>query len=320
MTQVQTDRRALAERVRALSGGMVYVLGGTDTGKTSLAKWLAKQTPDRPRRYLDCDPGQSVLGPPSTVGLATVLGVTDGHGAGDGGNGEVRFGAPLLSFVGSTSPARHLLQTLSAIGRLAREVEPSELLVCDSSGFVSGRLGSELQYNLLSLLRPQVIVALGADDALRATLRPFEAAPDIEVHYFDRDPDCGTKSRGVRADYREERLRQHFVDPREYVLGMDRVSLHGMIPETPNAAAYRHRLCALLDRRQFVLSLGLITGAGVGASGVKELRVFAPQVEEERVSSVQLGSLRLAPDDLTYRGPPGKSSPSATSQPETGER
>lgn len=297
---------SLLEHVARLDGGVVYVVGESDTGKTTLSQWLISQTDGRPRWFLDCDPGQSVLGPPATVGIA--------EAAGDA------FTPPLLSFVGATSPKRHLLQTTAGIGRLLREVPASELVVCDSSGFVSGRTGSEFQYSLMNLLRPAIIVAIEPGEVLENALRPFAADNEVAVLPMSRAPGCRRKSRAARASYRRRRFTTHFEGAVEHRFHTDTVSLHGMVPHTPDAAAYRSRLCALLDRRRLVRALGIVVCVGVGRSGVRDLSVLSAAPAPDEITAVQLGSLRLAPEDLTYREPPAQTTPPETARGETDGR
>lgn len=292
MSEVPARWRALAERARDPRCSSIYVVGETDTGKTSLSRWLLGQAQRRPRWYLDCDLGQSALGPPATVGLAGVRG---------SGEEDEHFDSPLLSFIGSTSPARHLLQTLGGIARLAREAPAEDLMVCDSSGFVSGRLGGEFQYNLLNLLRPDLLVAIDAGESLRETLKPFEAAGDIEVAYVDRHPRCGSKSRAARAEYRTERFARHFSDARRIRLSMSDLAVHGMVPKALSRPSVRHRLSAVLDKRQFVQALGIVLDAEIIGGRIESIELLAPAFDAERTSSVQLGSLRLSPGELTYR-------------------
>jgi hypothetical protein len=156
----------------------------------------------------------------------------------------------------------------------------------------------------MNLLRPAIIVAIEPEESLDGALRPFAADNEVAVLRMSRAPQCRRKSRAARGSYRRLRFAAHFDDAVEHRFHTDTVSLHGMVPHTPDAAAYRNRLCALLDRRRLVRALGIVVGVGLGRSGVRELRVLSAARAPEEVSALQLGSLRLAPEDLTYREPP----------------
>ncbi|MFW5683540.1 MAG: Clp1/GlmU family protein [Spirochaetota bacterium] len=50
---------------------MIYITGESDSGKTTCAGFLRGHLEDSGTSadYLDCDPGQSSVGPPATIGL-----------------------------------------------------------------------------------------------------------------------------------------------------------------------------------------------------------------------------------------------------------
>jgi len=57
--------------LEAGKGRIVYVLGSTDRGKTTLCRNIISRFSQRELvAYLDLDPGQSTIGPPATLGLA----------------------------------------------------------------------------------------------------------------------------------------------------------------------------------------------------------------------------------------------------------
>jgi polynucleotide 5'-hydroxyl-kinase GRC3/NOL9 len=86
--------------------GTLLVVGMSDAGKSTFARYLYGRLRQADRRvaYLDGDPGQGRLGPPATMTLTSEM------------IGEEPFrdqGAICRTFVGSTSPAGHMLPVLS---------------------------------------------------------------------------------------------------------------------------------------------------------------------------------------------------------------
>lgn len=99
------------------------VAGPVNAGKTTLARWLAAQVSERYRTlFLDADPGQSLIGPPTTLALSRVPIDPDRW---------LR-----LRFVGHISPEGHLLQMLSGLVRLveAARWHRAQRLVIDLPG------------------------------------------------------------------------------------------------------------------------------------------------------------------------------------------
>src|SRR4030042_6426368 len=77
--------------------GIAIILGGTDTGKSTLAKFLIFNLCKRGLKValVDADIGQSFLGPPSTIGFAVFKSDPDW---------EVVLSPPEIFFVGSITP------------------------------------------------------------------------------------------------------------------------------------------------------------------------------------------------------------------------
>jgi polynucleotide 5'-hydroxyl-kinase GRC3/NOL9 len=98
------------------SPGVVLLLGGSDTGKTTwgrhAARWLSRQG-CFPLALVDADIGQASLGPPAAVALSLLHHVFD-----EGDVTAERFRYDALSFVGSVSPMGHALQMITATKRL----------------------------------------------------------------------------------------------------------------------------------------------------------------------------------------------------------
>src|SRR2546423_12709494 len=97
------EHEALVERISS-SAGTVMLIGGLDSGKSTLARALLGAALGSGRRsaYLDADLGQKCVGPPGTIGLRLLM------SADDLGRGRL-IRADALSFVGATSPQGHLL-------------------------------------------------------------------------------------------------------------------------------------------------------------------------------------------------------------------
>jgi polynucleotide 5'-hydroxyl-kinase GRC3/NOL9 len=93
--------------------GTLLVIGGVDTGKTTFARYLFRELKARNGRvaFLDGDPGQSTLGPPTTLTMAYDL---------DESSIEGTSGMPTRYFIGSISPSGHMLQTLVGSMRLVQ--------------------------------------------------------------------------------------------------------------------------------------------------------------------------------------------------------
>ena len=96
--------------------GLTLIIGAPDTGKSTLARYLYDllNQHSAPVAFVDGDPGQSVLGPPTTMTL--------------GMNMEKIVFSPKIIFryfVSAVSPIGHMLDVLTGAARL---IEKANLL------------------------------------------------------------------------------------------------------------------------------------------------------------------------------------------------
>jgi len=125
----------------------VIIFGEVDTGKTFFSTYIVNKllTKNLVPSVLDCDTGQSDIGPPSTLGLAVfkkpVLFMT-----------EVE--PEKLYFVGSHSPSEHFLYYLCGFVKLVKYgMENSDIVIIDTPGWVLGDGGRMLRSSEIELLR-----------------------------------------------------------------------------------------------------------------------------------------------------------------------
>ena len=90
--------------------GRLLVIGASDTGKSTFSRYLFERLVNGRGSigYLDGDPGQSRLGPPSTMTLVC---------SDPGDKSFPPSGKKWRRFVGSTTPVGHMLQVLVGAAR-----------------------------------------------------------------------------------------------------------------------------------------------------------------------------------------------------------
>ena len=185
----------------------VVLVGGLDTGKTSLSRNVltAAVEAGRPAALLDADVGQKTVGPPATVTLKMVRSAADL----EPGNLGV---ADEMSFVGSTSAQGHLLPVVAGVAGLHRRAkdEGADLVVVDTSGLVSGITGQVLKYHKVELLRPDLVVGLQRGEELLPLLGVIQRFFPTQVVPLGVHPDVVPTTVDRRADNRERAMRAYF--------------------------------------------------------------------------------------------------------------
>lgn len=292
--EVPDGWRELVARLKGDTRGVscrrrVYLLGATDSGKSTLCRYLLQELGNGHKMgaaggWLDCDPGQGSLGPPTTIGLAI------------GPAGDVE-GRVRRRFVGSTTPVGHLLQTVVGAKRLIEAAEKDlpgnqglPWLVMDSPGLVEGSTGREFQHQSIDLLTPDWVVALGNDEVLAPVLSVFEARGIPEVVRLKVCASVVPRTARQRRTHRQRRFCEYFQTAKECELTLAGRGLHGRVPEGQEAEDVGGRVVALCDRQGEVVVLALVSSMD-WARGC--LRMLAPPFEPTRVVSVQFGTLRL---------------------------
>jgi len=272
----------------------VYILGVPASGKTSLSLYLYDTLLDRDRAaYLDCDCGQSTAAVPLTVALRT---------------SRFPFSIPKLltgegitsKFVGSTSPVKHLLQSADGIIRLHREALALgvEKIIVDSSGFVTGAMAAEFQFNIIDMLDPDMILALIPENGgcLDSILSNFDSSSPI-VRRLSVSSSSRERSREERRRYREGRLTEYFATSRNVEVDLARLGLHGFVPAPEqDDRVYRGQVTGILDGERFLLALGILRSWDP-AKKRTTLRIPDEALSAvERTASLQFGLMQLNTD------------------------
>lgn len=207
-------------------GAAVLLLGGTDTGKTSfaVAATLALARAGRSVAIVDCDLGQSEIGPPGTIGA----------GLAEPSRAEslrsLRDLAPLGAyFVGATSPARHALDVCVGacqMARVARKRRP-DLVLIDTCGWTQGQAAVRFKRRLTELLLPHTILAFTRGDELDPLLAAFGHLQTPDLHRVAVASEVKRKTSTARATRRAARFLGALDGAREVTLSWDDVALLG---------------------------------------------------------------------------------------------
>lgn len=275
----------------------VVLVGGLDTGKTSLSRNVltAAVEAGRPAALLDADVGQKTVGPPATVTLKMV------RSAADLEPGSLAV-ADEMSFVGSTSAQGHLLPVVAGVARLHRRAkdEGADLVVVDTSGLVSGITGQVLKYHKVELLQPDLVVGLQRGEELLPLLGVIQRFFPTQVVPLGVHPDVVPTTVDRRADNRERAMRAYFsgelhrfrVKPTVFMPALPPLfevpKLHRMLVGLSNGAGAYTGLGYL----EYTEDEGVLRLISPVAAGPKALRLGSVRLDENlRAKRVDLRNL-----------------------------
>jgi polynucleotide 5'-hydroxyl-kinase GRC3/NOL9 len=256
------------------------IVGASDTGKSTLARYLFQALCRKGRRaaYLDADVGQSTLGLPTTLNLAL---------AAEPGGDAFPPGGPRASFfVGATTPRGHMLPVVVGAHRLQQKALAlgADAIVVDTTGLVERTQGGKaLKQWKIELLAPSLVVGLQCGRELEPILWPLRREGRVRIVELPVSPHVIARSREARIARRRERLAGYFEGARPHTVDWREMAVYDV--ERLAAGA----LLAFQDAEGFVLSLGCVEKVDRPGG---TLIARTPLTGLEGVCSVRLGAAR----------------------------
>jgi polynucleotide 5'-hydroxyl-kinase GRC3/NOL9 len=266
--------------------GVVVLLGGPDSGKTTLAACLAERwrRGGRVVGLVDADLGQSSIGPPATVGLALL---------GSDRRPSCPPAADALEFVGATSPPGCFLPHVLGTQAMAREAldRGADIVLVDTTGLVLGPAAVALKRYKLRALRPRHLLALERAGELEPLLRLVGGRDWLQVHRLPVSPRATRRSPAARRAYREARFRDYFHAAGRYRLARVGLRLAGLdAGEPPDAGRLTGVLLGLRDGAGRVQALGVLEEAARD-----QFTILAPLSDPAGIAEVEFGRTRIEP-------------------------
>ncbi|MBN2383932.1 hypothetical protein JXQ70_13735 [bacterium] len=196
----------------------IIVLGEMDSGKSFLCTRLVNElvTERKTVGLIDCDIGQSDIGPPGCIGAASIeqpiVFMTD---------------APVmeLAFVGSHSPEGHLTVTLSGLHKLMHVVlKRTETVIVNTCGWTRGDGARLLKTAKLELVEPDGVIILERQGELMHLVQHL--APEM-VLKMNVSPDILPRSPEIRKTIRELLSSRYFQGSTLFSLSFEQIRTMG---------------------------------------------------------------------------------------------
>ncbi|MGQ9523950.1 MAG: Clp1/GlmU family protein [Armatimonadota bacterium] len=270
-------RDIIAQAARELS--LVMLIGGTDTGKTTMCSLMASEAVAAGRKVavVDGDIGQSEIGPPGCIslGIPTTAPVRL-H--------DLRPRA--LYFVGSTSPPGFLVECVSGTVRMAARAKElgADLVIVDTTGLIRGYSGRKLKTAKFDCLQPDLAIVIQRTDEAEPLI---SALPPSRVCRAPVPADVRLKTPDTRGLRRRARLAAYFRESKEIELSLPQLIRRGT-----------HLLtgCAFTASELESLGKGLSSPLVRGERGREGCYVVASGHVSE--ADLRLLSERLAPEPV----------------------
>jgi polynucleotide 5'-hydroxyl-kinase GRC3/NOL9 len=239
---------------------------------------------------VDADIGQSFLGPPATIGFSIFKSDPDW---------QLILSPPEIFFVGSISPEGHFSAHLKGVKRMVDKATSHEVdvILVDTTGFVSGEGGRELKTRKIGLLSPRFILALQKSDELEPILEQYQDNPSLRIIRLPLSERVRPRSMEERRIYRTDKFQEYFKHSMVQELAIEEFQIEGEVVDSNGetlpldwALKINGLLIGLKDNYDETLALGLIRNS---VAEKKLVRVITPLREMERAKTIQLSSLKV---------------------------
>lgn len=199
----------------------LLVMGGVDSGKTSLCTYLANIAFNEGCKVaiIDGDLGQSDIGPPTTLGFSLLEKyITDPF--------ETR---PYhMIFVGATSPGRAQERVIQALETLNRKAAGAgaTFIVINTDGWIHGEAALEYKFQLVKAVSPETIIGIEENKELEPILSRIEESKIIKV----KPPNTIKKrSREVRKALREMAYKRYLKNAKVRLYNLNWTKIIGSL-------------------------------------------------------------------------------------------
>jgi polynucleotide 5'-hydroxyl-kinase GRC3/NOL9 len=268
------------------------LLGETDTGKSTLVRFLTFNLCQQGLKValVDADIGQSLLGPPTTIGFSVFK---------SDPNWQLILSPPEIFFVGSITPEGHFPVHLKGVKKMVDKAASSgvDVILVDTTGFVLGEKGIELKRRKIDLIAPRFILALQKSDELEPILEHYKENALPRILRLPSSEQVRPRSMEERKAYRSNRFQEYFKHSVTHEFAVEEFQIEGEVLD-PNgetlpldwALRINGLLIGLKDSNDETLALGVIKNYVVEK---KIVRVSTPLREIERARTIQLSSNKV---------------------------
>jgi len=221
MLKIPAEWRETAEEISA-QGGPVLVIGIPGSGKTTFCLYLTGFLCRQNKRvaWIDADPGQPFIGPPTAISLTPYAEAND----------LLRRKNPMImSFIGNVSPVGHLLEMISGLQKLvaySHMLNP-DLILINTCGLVNGGAARELKFHEIDMLSPRYIVTLQKGTEVEHLLAPHAHRAGLLIRRLPISPDARVSTGEARRAVRELRFKEYFRGADFQELALHDVGVHG---------------------------------------------------------------------------------------------
>ena len=275
--------------------GIVLVIGVPGSGKSTLSRYLVHHLTQGHQTValIDCDVGQTHLGPPTTIGMNLYRHPPDRLDT---------LQPDYMRFIGAPSPVGHVSDVVHGTKWLSDKAwhEGAEGVIINTSGLILGTAGAELKLSKVDVVAPRYVLALQGSSEIESLLAEIKRRSLASIKRLPVSDDAQKRSLEARRGLREEKYRAYFKDAKTMKLPVSLVDRlrHGHDRQrTIVSNKDRHVLLGLCDQGGCALALGILRGSDVNGPSMD---IFTPlsAADGGKVASVRFGDIKVHPEGV----------------------
>lgn len=247
-------------------GGVMFVLGGVDTGKSTYVRWIANEllSLNVKTAIVDCDVGQSDIGPPTTIGMAVIKKHFSCYD---------EISADSIYFTGDVKPEGRLLQGLTGTIKMVEKAkgESCSHIILNTTGWIHGA-AIFYKHCKIDALSPGMLVAFQKEKELYPITSPYRKMSSIKSFFITPTSSARQRDRDERRKNRAEHFSRYFKNAPLLAIPAKRVGISGT--HFPiDGESVQNLLVALIDNSGDHSAVGIVRAYN---SKIKMLEIKSP--------------------------------------------
>lgn len=286
----------MIDELIAPANRMIVVIGGADTGKTTmveaLADFLSRKTVVG---LVDLDMGQSHLGPPTTIGWGR---------AEKGFRGWERIEVEDFYFAGTVTPVGSLLPAVVGAKLITdKALSSCRKVIVDTTGLIAEPAGRVLKQFKIDLLLPNMVLALECSGELGSILETFRFHKQPRIHRLPVPGQAKSKSTPVRSGHRYKKMKAYLKGAEKLEVLLEEIGLRFSGRPLGFSSSLRNRIVSFRDGYNKDVALGVIEEVKVR---LKRLVVRSPLRSDAEYTCIVIGRAELDEEDKQVRDVKGE--------------
>jgi len=261
--------------------GKVFLLGESDSGKTTFAKTLVTKAIQKDIfvGWVDADIGQSTIGPPTCIGLSLLSPKSP------------EFKISSLYFVGNTSPHGRFVPLIMGLKKLV-DIASKEmnLVVIDTTGAVTGEFGQTLKYQKILSCKPNYLLAFQKEKELENIVDSIKNFNFLKVYFIEIQKNVRIRTREERAKNRQEKFKLYFKNSKQYKLTKKNYTFYPSLDFLPSENP-DNLIVGLKDSYGEFLALAIFI-----KQHNEEIEILTPLGNIENIAVLEFGNIKINQD------------------------